>query len=83
MQLNRAAFTAASTVYLATGENFPDALAGATAAGFTKNPLYTVKPDCVPQGVLDDITTLGATKVVLLGGTNTLSEGVATLTACR
>ncbi|MCM6764088.1 cell wall-binding repeat-containing protein, partial [Rathayibacter sp. ZW T2_19] len=81
--LNRDAFTAASTVYLATGEKFPDALAGANAAGFTRNPLYTVKPDCVPQAVLDDIDDLGATKVVLLGGPNTLSEGVASLTACR
>jgi putative cell wall-binding protein len=82
VQLNRAAFTAASTVYLATGEKFPDALSGAAAAGFTRNPLYTVKPDCVPQPVLDDIKSLGATSVVLLGGTGTLSDGVASLTAC-
>ncbi|MWV50481.1 hypothetical protein GRS96_14505 [Rathayibacter sp. VKM Ac-2803] len=81
-KLNRAAFTSASTVYLATGEKFPDALAGATAAGFTRSPLFAVQPTCVPQAVLDDIRTLGAKKVVLLGGTGTLSDSVARLESC-
>lgn len=81
-KLNRAAFTSAGTVYLATGENFPDALSGATAAGFTSSPLFAVPPTCVPQAVLDDITRFGAKKVVLLGGPGTLSESVARLTPC-
>ncbi|WKK71749.1 cell wall-binding repeat-containing protein [Rathayibacter oskolensis] len=81
-KLNRAAFRTAGTVYLATGENFPDALAGATAAGFTKSPLFAVPPTCVPQAVLDDISALGAKKVVLLGGTGTLSDSVARLESC-
>lgn len=81
-KLNKTAFTAADTVYFATGENFPDALAGATAAGYTGSPLFAVRPDCVPQKVLDDITAFGASKVVLLGGPGTLSEDVARLTPC-
>ncbi|MCJ1674461.1 cell wall-binding repeat-containing protein [Rathayibacter sp. VKM Ac-2929] len=81
-QLNRAAFTAAETVYFATGENFPDALAGATAAGYTSSPLFAVRPDCVPRKVLDDITALGADRVILLGGPGTLSDDVARLKAC-
>lgn len=81
-KLNKAAFSTADTVYFATGENFPDALAGATAAGYTGSPLFAVRPDCVPRKVLDDIRDLGASKVVLLGGSGTLSDNVARLAAC-
>lgn len=81
-KLNRAAFTSAKTVYLATGENFPDALAGATAAGYTGSPLFAVQPTCVPRAVLADIAASGAREVVLLGSTTTLSDSVARLTPC-
>ncbi|GLK17670.1 cell wall-binding repeat-containing protein [Herbiconiux flava] len=80
--VNRSAFTTSGTVYLATGYNFPDALAGGVLAGLTKAPLYIVPRDCVPRGVIADIGALKATKVVLLGGADTLGAGVAGLTAC-
>ncbi|PPG30198.1 cell wall-binding repeat-containing protein [Rathayibacter sp. AY2B9] len=81
-KLNKAAFTSAKTVYLATGEKFPDALAGATAAGYTGSPLFAVQPTCVPRAVLADITASKATQVILLGSTDTLSEAVERLTPC-
>ncbi|MCJ1694986.1 cell wall-binding repeat-containing protein [Rathayibacter caricis] len=81
-KLNAAAFQKASTVLLATGENYPDALAGATAAGYSGSPLFAVPRDCVPRAVLDDIARFGAKRVVLLGSTNTLSDSVARLTPC-
>ncbi|WP_146082490.1 MULTISPECIES: cell wall-binding repeat-containing protein [unclassified Rathayibacter] len=81
-KLNKAAFTSAETVYLATGEKFPDALAGATAAGFTGSPLFAVQPTCVPRAVLADISASKATQVILLGSTDTLSEAVERLTPC-
>ncbi|AND16733.1 cell wall-binding repeat-containing protein [Rathayibacter tritici] len=81
-QLNRAAFRTAKTVFLATGENFPDALSGATAAGYANSPLFAVQPTCVPAAVLNDIKASGATRVVLLGGPGTLSDAVAKLTPC-
>jgi putative cell wall-binding protein len=80
--LNRSAFSTASTVYLATGQNFPDALAGGVLAGMNDAPLYVVPGDCVPRGVISDIYSLGATKVVLLGGPNSLTPAVAALTPC-
>ncbi|MGD8169832.1 cell wall-binding repeat-containing protein [Herbiconiux sp. P16] len=82
INLNRSAFTTATTVYLATGLNFPDALAGGVLAGKTDGPLYVVPGDCVPRGVLADVATLGATKVTLLGGPNSLSPAVQNLAAC-
>jgi len=81
-QLNRAAFGKARTAFFATGEKFPDALAGAAAAGYANAPLFAVRPDCVPQAVLNDLKNAGTTRVVLLGGEGTLSDAVAKLTPC-
>jgi putative cell wall-binding protein len=80
--LNRSAFTSASMVYLATGYTFPDALAGGVLAGIEDSPLYIAPTTCVPRGVLADIASLGATRVVLLGGPVSLTPAAAALTAC-
>ncbi|WP_291046485.1 cell wall-binding repeat-containing protein [Herbiconiux sp.] len=82
LAINRAAYSASSVVYLATGFNYPDALAGGVLAAKGKAPLYMVPTDCVPRGVIDDIATLKATKVVLLGGPNSLNASVGSLSAC-
>jgi putative cell wall-binding protein len=84
LNINRDAFPTAPvpTIYLATGLNFPDALAGAALAGKEGAPVYMVRQDCVPIGVLDDMARLGTTKVTLLGGTDTLSPAVQSLTSC-
>ncbi|MFB2555553.1 cell wall-binding repeat-containing protein [Herbiconiux liangxiaofengii] len=80
--LNRSAYTSSSTVYLATGYNFPDALAGGVLAGAKDAPLYIAPTDCVPRGVIADIVSLGATRVVLLGGEASLTPAVARLAPC-
>ncbi|WP_245636050.1 cell wall-binding repeat-containing protein [Herbiconiux solani] len=81
--VNQATFTRTlSTVYLATGLNYPDALVGSVIAGRTQSPLYVVPGTCAPQPVLDEIARLGATSVVLLGGTASLSPAVADLVPC-
>jgi putative cell wall-binding protein len=82
ISLNRSAFSSATNVYLATGLNFPDALAGGVLAGTTDGPLYVVPSDCVPRGVLTDIATLGATDVTLLGGQSALTPAVQNLNSC-
>lgn len=75
-------FTQSDRVFLATGANFPDALAGGAWAGREDGPLYVVPFDCVPQPVLDKIASLGANQVTLLGGTASLSPAVQELTPC-
>ncbi|MBH0022630.1 cell wall-binding repeat-containing protein [Salinibacterium sp. SWN248] len=75
-------FTSVSTVYLATGGNFADALAGASLAGSQNAPLFLSRANCIPHYVMTAITDLGATNVVLLGGTGVLGSGVANLTVC-
>jgi putative cell wall-binding protein len=70
------------TVYLATGEKYPDALTGAVLAAQTHSPIYLVHPDCIPRDAARHILDIGATHVVLLGGTDTLTDDVANLTVC-
>jgi putative cell wall-binding protein len=82
ISINNSAFSWANTVYLATGYNYPDALAGAALAGLRGAPLYVVPTECVPQGVLADIDRLGAGQVTLLGGPNSLSPAVQSLKGC-
>jgi putative cell wall-binding protein len=71
-----------STVYLATGANFPDALAGGVLAGSTNAPLFVVPSTCIPRGALRQMEAGGTRKVVLLGGPASLTESVASLTPC-
>jgi len=80
--LNHDAFTSSDTAYLANGYNFPDALAGAALAGKSQAPLFAIPPTCVPQNVLVELDRLGVSKVVLLGGTESLNSDVADLVSC-
>ncbi|MBM7821208.1 alpha-tubulin suppressor-like RCC1 family protein [Cellulosimicrobium cellulans] len=67
---------------LATGSDFPDALAGAAAAGLRREPLYVVPSACVPGRTLDALRDTEVPLVRLLGGTGVLSPAVAALEPC-
>lgn len=75
-------FSISDGVFLATGYNFPDALAGGPAAAALGAPLYLSRPDCIPAVVLTDILDVGANAVVLLGGTPSLSANVEAFGVC-
>ncbi|MGN7799191.1 cell wall-binding repeat-containing protein [Leifsonia sp. 22587] len=81
-QVNAAAYRSAQTAYIATGWSFPDALAGAAAAGAQSAPLFVVPGSCVPRSIGDSIVSMGIKKVVLLGGQTVLSAGTASLIPC-
>jgi putative cell wall-binding protein len=74
--------TKPDTVYLATGERFPDALSGAVLAAKTGSPIYLVHSDCIPRDAARHILDIGATKAVLLGGRESLTEDVMSLKIC-
>jgi putative cell wall-binding protein len=80
--INTANFPNASRVFLATGADFPDALAGAAAAGAAASPLFVVQPTCVPSESRSAIFATGPTSVTLFGGTSALSSNVAALGSC-
>lgn len=76
------AFPSAAVAHLATGLNFPDALAGAPAAARDNAPLLLAARGCVTPATRDAVTALGATRRVVLGGTLAVSDEAAALTLC-
>ena len=68
----------ADTVFVATGLNFPDALAAGPAAAFLNGPVLLVPgtaPD-LPQSVADEILRLDPATIVVVGGTGAVSTGI-------
>jgi putative cell wall-binding protein len=72
-----ATWAQSDVVYLATGANFPDGLAGGAAAGSLDVPLLLVRSTDVPSVVGQEIIRLHPTRIVILGGTGAVSAAVA------
>ncbi len=64
------------SVVLATGQNFPDALAGTVLAHKVNGPLLLTESKQLPPQVLDELVRLQAQKVYLLGGTFAISAEI-------
>jgi len=64
------------TVYVATGQNFPDALAAAPAAVADRAPILLVAQGSVPEATSTAIRNMGPTEIVVLGGPAAVSEPV-------
>jgi putative cell wall-binding protein len=45
-------------------------------------PLLLTSHDCVPASSLAELTRLGVTNIVVLGGTSAVSDAAASLTPC-
>ena len=80
--INEDAFATSPTVFIATGLNFPDALAGAALAGFEDAPLYVSTVECIPESVYESIMDMNPGRIVLLGGLPSLGAGVEDLVMC-
>lgn len=70
------------TEFLATGANFPDALAGAALAGLVGSPMFVTAAACVPTSIHDSRNALAAGKTVVLGGTSVVSNNAAQNNEC-
>jgi uncharacterized repeat protein (TIGR01451 family) len=70
-------FETADTVFIATGQNFPDALAGAALAGARGAPVLLVQRDAVPHETLAELQRLTPNTIVILGGEAVVSPSVA------
>lgn len=64
-------------VYVASGQNFPDALAAAPVAGLEGGPILLTPRDSLPQEVADEIARLQPGRIVVVGGEASVSAGVA------
>jgi len=73
----QATFSSAATVYVATGSNFPDALAGVPAAAADGAPILLVQQDAIPGPTLAQLNRLKPTTIKILGGEAVVSAGVA------
>jgi putative cell wall-binding protein len=82
LAIARSAFNIADQVFFATGANFPDALAGAAWAGAVSGPLYTLPGNCVLDGILKDIDRYHLSDITLLGGPQSLTPAVESLSPC-
>ncbi|MFJ8895792.1 cell wall-binding repeat-containing protein [Leifsonia sp. NPDC102414] len=80
--INAAKFPTASTVYIAAGTTFPDALSGSTLAGATRSPLFVTPGWCVPRAIGNDIAKMKATRVVFIGGPSVLSGDATAFKPC-
>lgn len=81
-EINFRSFKVADTVFLATGFNFPDALAGGPLAGGWGAPIYLVQRSCVPWSVIDELIRLQPHELIVLGGPNSVADDVFDLVPC-
>ena len=71
-----------ASVYLVSGANYPDALAGAALAAHEGRLVYLVPPTCVPLATAQAIANRRPDLITLLGGPGSLSANVAALGLC-
>ena len=72
----------AARVYVATGKNFSDALAGGPVAANGPGPLLLVPGGCMPTVVWVEIERLGAQRIVFLGGNGAVTGALSSFQAC-
>jgi hypothetical protein len=65
-------------VYIATGENFPDALGAAATAALGLGPVLLVQQNSVPGPTLAELNRLQPPEIVIVGGTAVISNAVKT-----
>lgn len=69
-------YVSGETVYIASGMDWPDALAGSAKAGTDEAPLLLTRPNGIPQVLVTALQRLYPDRIVILGGTEAVSEGV-------
>ncbi len=62
--------------YVATGSDYPDALAGGAAAAASGGPILLVGADAIPAATASELSRLKPGRIVVLGGTSVVSSAV-------
>ncbi len=65
------------TVYVASGENFPDALSSAAAAAAESGPVLLIRRDGIPGEIASELRRLNPRKIIIVGGPAAVTESVA------
>jgi putative cell wall-binding protein len=70
------AYPTSETVILASGQNFPDALAAGPAAAVAKLPVLLSDPKFLPARTLEALRDHGAKSVIIIGGASAVNDDV-------
>ncbi|MET4639089.1 cell wall-binding repeat-containing protein [Mycetocola sp. 2940] len=76
VKISQKGYPSASIVYVATGADYPDALAAAPAAALSGAPLLLTTPDALRADVRDEIIRLKPSTIRILGGERAVSPAV-------
>jgi putative cell wall-binding protein len=76
VQVSQAYPPGVDTVFLATGQGFPDALAAASRAGSLHGPVLLTRQGSLPPVTAVELGRLQPANVVVVGGTAAVSEAV-------
>ncbi len=77
VEISKKGWTNSDYVVLATGANFPDALASIPLSYAYSAPILLTYKDKLPQDVEDEIKRLQSKSALIIGGTSAISECVA------
>jgi putative cell wall-binding protein len=65
-----------TTAFVASGENFPDALSGSAAAIAYGGPVLLVRRDAIPEAIAEELRRLKPQRIVVLGGEQAVAKSV-------
>jgi VCBS repeat-containing protein len=78
--ISKASFaTRPAIVYIATGLDFPNGLAGGPAAAIHRSPLLIVSTNAIPASIAAELIRLKPANIVVLGSSTSVSEAVKSL----
>ncbi|WP_161958461.1 cell wall-binding repeat-containing protein [Ornithinimicrobium cavernae] len=63
-------------VYVVSGHNFPDSLVAGARAGVFDAPVLLTKGDHLPSETVRELDRLSPTRITVIGGTSSVSDGV-------
>lgn len=66
------------TVFLASGRDYPDALAAGPVAAAEQGRLLLTEPDDIPPEIEQELARLRPSEIVIVGGQSTIADVVAT-----
>ena len=67
-----------STAIVASGQNFPDALAGSFLAGVVNGPILLTRTNSLPAVTAQELVRLEPDRIIVLGGSGAVSDSVMT-----
>lgn len=77
VEISKASYGSAGTAILATGMNFPDALAAGPLAVQESAPVLLTQTSSIPQATLDELKRLNVNKVIIMGGEDVVAASEA------